>query len=273
MTLDNDVMTLDALEFGYEPGRAIVRGLSGRLKAGRLTTLIGPNAAGKSTLMRMMLGQARPWSGAVRLDGEDVASMEARRRASLISYVPQRAGVGFAFSVEEVIEMGRFSQRTGHAAASGASSGAVQRAIEACDLSDLRDRVFTQLSFGQQQRVLLARAMAQAEGRGRVMLLDEPGSAMDLWHVHHMMGWLVRLARSGLGVLVVLHDLNLAARYADEVWLMDGGRLAAEGAWEKVMTPELLEPVYRVDLRPVQRAAGERPVFVVEPREPVGDRL
>lgn len=268
------LVALEGVEYGYAPGRPIVKGLSGAVRAGKLTALIGPNAAGKSTLLKLMLGQARPWRGSVKLGGSEVWSMGAAERARLISYVPQRAGVGFAFSVEQVVGMGRFAQGAGIAADRAAAEGA----LEACDLTGLRERVFSELSFGQQQRVLLARALAQARGRGRLMLLDEPGSAMDLWHVHHMMGWLVRLARSGLGVVVVLHDLNLASRYADEVWLMDQGGLVAAGSWGEVLRPGLLEPVYRVGLK-VALVEGEgaghggRPVFCVEPREGSDDRL
>jgi len=99
-----------------------------------------------------------------------------------------------------------------------------------------------------------------------VMLLDEPGSAMDLWHVHQMMGMLAGFARRGLAVLIVLHDLNLAARYADEVWLMQRGKLVASGTWNEVLRPDVLEPVYRVSLTAVASPGNAgRPVFVAEP--------
>jgi iron complex transport system ATP-binding protein len=250
-------LTLRDVRFGYDPGCEIIRGLTATLEPGKLTTLIGPNAAGKSTLMRLMLGQLAPSAGSVRLGKREVSAMSPDRRAAWVSYVPQRAGVSFAFSVEQVVAMGRFAQR--------ANPGAVEDAIRQCDLDDLRRRPLNQLSFGQQQRVLLARAMAQAAESGRIMLLDEPGSAMDLWHVHHMMGLLRELVTRGMAVLVILHDLNLAARYADEVWLLHDGVLAARGGWAEVLTPAVLEPIYRVRLRPMAAAAGERPVFAVEP--------
>lgn len=257
MTVDEQAMSLDAVRFGYERGRAIVEGLSASLSGGRLTVLLGPNAAGKSTLMRLMLGQLKPWEGVVSVCGRPVSALSVRERAAMVSYVPQRATVGFAYTVEEVVEMGRY--------ASASPRSAVDEAMEACDLTGVRGRIFAELSFGQQQRVLLARAMAQAAGGGRVMLLDEPGSAMDLWHVHQMMGRLKTLAAQGMAVLVVLHDLNLAARYADDVWLMDEGKRVAGGAWDRVMRAEVLEPVYRVKLEAVAGAEGGRPVFRVEP--------
>lgn len=257
---DSGVLTLEGVEFGYEPSQPVVRGVGGSLQGGRLVALIGPNAAGKSTLLRLMLGQLRPDAGHMRLAGLDVAAMSPRDRAARVSYVPQQGSLGFAFTVREVVAMGRF--------AAGRDANTVDHAIEQCDLAPIRDRVFAHLSAGQQQRVMLARAIAQAGGRGRLMLLDEPGSHMDLWHVHAMMRLLVGLTGAGLAVLVVLHDLNLAARYADEVWLMHEGRVVEAGAWDRVMQPAHLEPVYRVRLRAVNGAAGGRPVLVVDPDSP-----
>ncbi len=184
-----DVLAVQDVHFAYETDQPILRGLTGRLSAGRLGVLIGPNAAGKSTLLRLILGQLEPHAGDIQVAGEAVIAMSPRRRASVMSYVPQRAGVGFAFNVDEVVTMGRYAQP--------AAPEAVERALVACELLGLRRRVYSQLSFGQQQRVLLARAMAQASGGGRLMLLDEPGSAMDLWHVHHMMAVLRNLTRGG----------------------------------------------------------------------------
>lgn len=286
---EGPVASLKAVDFGYEPSTPVVRAVTAQLHAGRLCALIGPNASGKSTLLKLMLGQLDPWEGAVSLAGRPVAGLSYRRRAALASYVPQKGSVSFAFTVREMVKMGRY--------AVGEDDGAVDEALGMCDLVGLEGRVYAQLSGGQQQRVLLARALAQSRDAGRVMLLDEPASGMDLWHVHQTMRLLRGLAHgqtgaaatssvrgaavgAGLGVLVVLHDVNLAARYADDVWLMDGGRLAAAGSWDRVLTPKLLEPVYRVGFKPMQppddspdRTSGtdrsRRPVFWIDP----GDRI
>ncbi len=261
-------MELTEVSYGYEPGRAVLTGVTGALAAGRVTALIGPNAAGKTTLLRVMLGQLRPDSGEVRVDGQSVEAVSPGRRARLISYVPQRGLVSFAFTVEQVVTMGRFAARP--------DDTAIDEALAATDLTEHRARVYQELSAGQQQRVLLARALAQSAREGRVMLLDEPGSAMDLWHVHRMMGTLRETAQRGLAVLVALHDLNLAARYADDVWLLNDGQLAAAGRWDQVLQPAVLEPVYRVGMTPLTvgdaaggvsgaTSGGGRPVFHVEP--------
>ncbi len=243
------VMRVHGLRFGYQPGRAVIEAMEAELAPGRLVALIGPNAAGKTTLLRLLLGQLEPWSGRVEVGGRAVAELSARRRAAWLSYVPQRGGAGFAFTVRQVVAMGRY--------ATGPDAAAVERALDACDLTDLAERVYQELSAGQQQRVLLARAVAQSDGGGRAMLLDEPVSSMDLWHAHRTMQRLVQWTRGGPAALVVLHDLNLAARYADDVWLMDRGRLVAAGDWSAVMRPAVLEPVYRVRLRAHGAGDGE----------------
>jgi len=254
-------LALDSVTFGYTPGRPVVRGVTAALSEGRLTAVLGPNAAGKTTLLRLMLGQLTPEAGSLTLAGEPLGRLDSRRRARLISYVPQRGSVGFAFPVRRVVAMGRFSH--GEPAEGGA---AVDLALDALSLAGLADRPFHELSGGQQQRVLLARATAQAHGGGRVMLLDEPTAGLDLAHVHGAMRLVRRLARSGLAVAVVLHDLSLAARYADDVWLLQNGALHADGPWDAIMRPEVLEPVYGVGLRRLSiDPASARPVFVVDP--------
>ncbi|MAE62088.1 MAG: hypothetical protein CMJ49_12110 [Planctomycetaceae bacterium] len=242
----------------------VVQEVSVPVQAGRVHALIGPNASGKTTLVKLMLGLLRPWRGRVRLGGRPARRVGGRARASTMSYVPQRSSVNFAFSVRQVVALGRFALQP--------DDQAVESALEDCDLADLGHRPYTELSVGQQQRVLLARAIAQSAGAGRVMLLDEPTSAMDPAHVHRLMAHVRRLAVGGLAVVMVMHDLNLAARYADEVWVMEGGRIVAGGSWDVVLTPEVLEPIYQVSIRAVMvegdgdeagTGASVRPVFDV----------
>ena len=251
------VLRIDALWFGYRSDRPIITGCSAQLSRGQVCALVGPNAVGKSTLLRLMLGHLKPWSGAVTLEPHaNVYGLDATKRAAWLSYVPQWSHTAFAFTAQQVISMGRH--------ALPADDEAIESAIHENDLNQIRDRVFTHLSAGQRQRVMLARAMAQAAQQGKVMLLDEPTSALDLKHVHQTMATLVNLARSGLAVLVVVHDLNLAAQYADIVWLLDQGRLAAVGPWQMVLNPAVLEPVYGTQLRTVSLPGRSRPLFTVE---------
>ena len=252
---ESPVLAARDVTFGYTPDSTVLRSVSCELRPGRLTALIGPNAGGKSTLLNLLLGQLQPTQGSIQLLGDEVSQMHPPSRAALMSYVPQRGQVSFAFTVRQIVKMGRHALAT--------SENAVDSAIEQADLQSLADRVYHELSVGQQQRVVLARAIAQSIDQGAVMLLDEPVSAMDLWHVHHTIANLRRLADEGLAVLVVLHDLNLAAQYADDVWLLSCGEIASQGPWQDILKPEILEPIYRVKLTTMQPADADRPVLVV----------
>ena len=258
-----EALALADIRFGYTSGQPIIEHFTAQVQQGQVIALIGPNAVGKSTLLRLMMGQLTPWTGTIALCGKPIGKFSAADRAAWLSYVPQRAAASFAYTVREVVEMGRF--------ALSPDPSAVQQALEVCDLFKLAETVYAMLSVGQQQRVMLARAIAQSQGRGKIMLLDEPGSAMDLWHTHHTMLLLRKLAADSpqkMGVVVVLHDLNLAARYADAVWLMHEGRLIAQGPWQDVLRPEILDPVYGVKLTPLSVPERTRPIFDVTFEDP-----
>ncbi len=248
----------EQLSFGYRLDDPVISQTDAVLSPGRLTVLIGPNATGKTTLLRLMLGQLSPQRGRVLLDGWDITGVPAAVRARRVGYVAQRSPVAFGFSVGQIVAMGRFAQRDGNEAA-------VERALRDCDLMSVVDRPYNELSGGQQQRVSVARALAQSgwgePGRGRAILLDEPVASADLRHAHQTLELLKRAADADRAVLAVLHDLNLAARWADEVWLMDGGAIACAGSWEQVLTSVRLEPVYGAKLTPLIPPGGGRPVF------------
>lgn len=266
-------MHLNDVHFGYRAHTEVVCGVSAELSAGRVTALVGPNAAGKSTLLRLMLGHLKPRRGQVMLDGESVWAMSACQRAARLAYVPQRTMAEVALTVEQVVALGRFALPV--------DDEAVAQALSVCGLSDLRDEVFSRLSAGQQQRVALARAVAQVSQvshvsspdspAGRFMLLDEPVNAMDLKHVHAALALLSKLAARGLGVLIVLHDLNLTAAYAQIVWLMNEGKLVQAGPAEAVLTPAVLEPVYGVALRSQPVEGQARPMLFVQPSRTLMD--
>lgn len=252
---ESPVIAVSDVTFGYERSRAVVERISAGLMPGRLTAVVGPNAAGKTTLLRLMLGLLRPWSGQVEVGRVPVHRMSPRDRARWLSYVPQRPGVRFGFTVRQVVAMGAHTTP-------GETRDVIDRVIEQAGLTEIADRVFQQLSGGQQQRVLLARAQVQSADSGRAMLLDEPGSHLDLHHRHATMRRLRDLTGQGLAVLVVLHDLDLAARYADDAWLVDQGRLVAAGRWDEVLTPARLEPVYGLPLTQID-SNTDRPLLVV----------
>ena len=244
------------LTFGYDPAQPVLgaaveqedaaAGLHLQVRSGRLTALLGPNGSGKSTLLRLLLGQLRPDRGAVTLMGRDLRAWRPRELARRVAYVPQRGSVSLGFTVREVVAMGRF--------AFGDRAGVVE-AMAALDLAGLADRPVRELSGGQQQRVLLARAWAQSRGElggarpAAGVLADEPATHLDLRHVQESMKLLKALAAEGCAVLVVLHDLSLAQRWADEVVLLHRGVVAAQGSPADVLTPQQLRPIFGVDFR------------------------
>lgn len=241
-------IALDNLGFSY--GRMqVLRNITARAEAGRITAILGPNAAGKSTLLRCAIGALKPSQGSAVIDGKPVQSLHARELASHLAYVSQRPVVSAAFTVRQVVELGRYALT--------ADAGAVQNAIERMELVEIADRPYPALSVGQQQRVALARALAQL-GPAQNLVLDEPASAMDLRHVAATMTVLRELADQGCTVLLAMHDLPLAAGMADDVWLLDRGGLVAAGPTGDVMTLERLRAVFGVEFQWIDLPDGGR---------------
>ncbi|MDS1112777.1 heme ABC transporter ATP-binding protein [Gordonia westfalica] len=220
-------------------GREVVRGVSLEVHPGEIVTLVGPNGCGKSTLLSVLSGTRKPQSGRVTIDGRDVASTSLRELARHRSVVTQQNRVDTPFTVAEVVAMGRYPWlRTPKAAESPA---VIADAVDLCELADIVDRPFAQLSGGQQARVSLARALAQDTP---VMMLDEPTAALDIHHQEQVLE-ILRIHRdAGNAVLLVVHDLTLAAAYADRVAVMKHGELLAVGPTDEVMTAELLSRTY-----------------------------
>lgn len=235
-------------------GRAILDDVSVAMPASVLTAIVGPNGAGKSTLLSVLTGALRPDRGHASLDDRDLRSWPARDLACRRAVLAQHATLGFPLSVLEVVAMGR-------APMVGQSSHdldnlLVSRALAQTGTAHLADRVYTTLSGGERQRVQLARVMVQiSDARtdgvlaGRYLMLDEPTSSLDLPHQHVCLSIPQDFARRGAGVVVVLHDLNLAAMFADRICLMENGRVVAAGSPEQVLVEPLLERVFGLPLR------------------------
>ena len=244
-------LVIDNLCFSYSR-RKVLSNLSMRTAAGRITALLGPNAAGKSTLLRCIVGLLRPTSGVVRIDGMAAHRIRARDLAARLAYVPQRSVVSAAFTVREIVELGRYALPP--------DAGVVEHAIDRLDLSELADRRYPELSVGQQQRVTLARALAQLSPTGH-LLLDEPLSAMDLRYVQHALILLRELAEGGVTIVIAMHDISLAAALADEAWLLDEGSLVADGEVANVLTLKRLKTVFHVDFQWLETEPGTPSLF------------
>lgn len=220
-------------------GRDVVRDVSVTVRGGELVALVGPNGSGKSTLLSALAGLRPPRSGRITLGGDDLHALSARDLARRRSVVTQHNRTDTPFTVAEVVAMGRFPWLRTPAAAD--SPAVIADALEVCDLTDVADRPFAQLSGGQQARVSLARAIAQDTP---IMLLDEPTAALDIHHQEHVLDTLRTHRDTGAAVLLVVHDLSLAAAYADRVAVLADGALRAAGPTREVMTAELLSDTY-----------------------------
>jgi iron complex transport system ATP-binding protein len=244
--------------FSYR-GVVALDGVAFTAREGELVGLVGPNGAGKSTLVRLVAGLLRPTRGEVRLASLDPAAAPRREVARVCALVPQEPRAPWPFTVREAVMMGR-APRQGLLALPGKLDlGAVEGALQACDLVDLADRRLHQLSGGERRRVFFARALAQEP---RLLLLDEPTAFLDLAHQVMVMRMARVAARGGLGVVAVLHDLNLAAAACDRLVVLSHGKVVAEGAPSDVLTPERVSAVWGLPVWRGENGASGTPVVL-----------
>jgi len=224
-------------------GVEVLSDVSLTIERGEFLALVGPNGVGKSTLLQTMGGLVPPSAGTVLVDDQAIESLSARQTARLVASVPQDTAFDFDFSVREIVEMGRTPYRKRLRRAPDLDGPAqVDRALERTETARFADRSVASLSGGEKQRVLLARALAQD---ALALLLDEPTASLD---INHQVRTLDLVASLGETVVAAIHDLELAARYADRVALLSDGAVRAVGAPDAVLPPELLESVFGVDV-------------------------
>ncbi|GAA2087528.1 heme ABC transporter ATP-binding protein [Aeromicrobium tamlense] len=246
-------------------GRAIVRGVDLDVRHGEVLALVGPNGAGKSTLLGALTGDVPIAEGEVRLDGRPLGDWSAGDLARTRAVLLQANQVSFPFTVREVVEMGR-NPWTGHASAAD-DDAAIAEAIDRSDVAHLLDRPFTALSGGEKARASLARVLAQ---RTDVVLLDEPTAALDLRHQEEVMVVARDLAATGRAVVVVLHDLSLAAARADRIAMVHDGRIVSVGTPAEVLTPERVEEVYGIGVHVLPAPDGH---LIVVPHRGLSDTV
>ncbi len=239
-------MTLIARGMGVEAGGAtLVAGADLTVSPGELVVLLGPNGAGKTSLLRAAIGLT-PATGSATLNGNATASMPPAARARALSYLPQMRSLAWPARVCDVVALGRFAHGVTLGRLSPRDAEAVDAALARCDLTALADRATDTLSGGELARVHLARALA---AEAPLIVADEPVAALDPRHQHRVMGLLRDFVRGGGGALAVLHDLALAAAYADRLVWMKDGRVVAEGPVRETMTVERIAQVYGVRAR------------------------
>ncbi|MGH7458464.1 MAG: ABC transporter ATP-binding protein [Longimicrobiaceae bacterium] len=232
----------DQLTFSYRGAkRPALEGVTLEIRA-HCTALLGPNGSGKSTLLRLLLGTVEPGSGEVRFRGRQLAAWGRRQLALEAGVLPQLEEAPFPLTVRELVAMGRYPHLGPWRREGADDRRAIRAALERCDVARLTDRLVQTLSAGERQLARLARALAQEP---RVLILDEPTVALDIRHEMAIFELLRALGGAGVTVLLVTHQLNLAARYADRLVVLDQGRLAAEGSPPEVLTRALVERVWR----------------------------
>ena len=236
--------------YGDQP---VLRDASIAVEPGQLVGLIGPNGAGKTSLLKIAAGLLEPAAGELRWGERSLQAMPAPERARYLGYLPQGAPAHWPLSVERVVELGRVPHRAWWQRLSDADQQAIERAFAQADIDMLRGRIVTTLSGGERARVMLARVFAT---RPQVILADEPVASLDPFHQLQVMETLREHAATGGGVLVVLHDLNLAARYCDRLLLLDRGAVVAEGTTRQVLDDPALASTYAVSVEVLEDDSG-----------------
>lgn len=232
------LLSVEEVSFAYGD-RQILQRVSFVLEPGTFTALLGPNGAGKTTLIKSVLGLLAPLSGTIRLEGVPVRELSPKERAKRMAYVSQEPFFTFPLTVEAFVGLGRYPHGRG---GDHRPCAAVESALEAAGCASLRDRLFTTLSGGERQKVLVARALAQSRC---LLLLDEPTAHLDLSHQMRILERLKTMCKEeGLTVLAVLHDLNLASLFSDRVLLMKGGALSGSGPVALVLTERSVADVF-----------------------------
>jgi iron complex transport system ATP-binding protein len=238
-------------------GTLVVDGASFDLKAGEFSVLIGPNGAGKTTLARALAGLI-PAEGRIAIEGRSLASLTPRQRAQRIAYLPQGHVFHWPMAVAAIVALGRHPHADVFSGLSEADRTAVDHALKATDTLPFAARAVTTLSGGERARVALARALAS---EAPILIADEPTVSLDPRHQLVVMELLAGVAHAGAAVLAIVHDLALAARFADRILVLERGRLNAQGTAREVLTPERIASVFGVEAEIIDSSVGPLPIL------------
>ena len=239
-----------------------------RVEPGEIVAVVGPNGAGKSTLLRVAAGERMPTEGVTTIDGKPINQIDPRQLALFRAVLPQQSFLQFGFTVGEVVLLGR----TPHAQrpSRNADREAVAWAMDKVEITHLRERRYPSLSGGEKQRVHLARALAQlgdprSADKPGYLLLDEPTASLDLAHQHAVLRTARDIADSGCGVLVILHDLNLAAEYAERMAILSKGELLADDTPKRALDPVIIEEAFGIPVFVMDHPCRACPLVVTAP--------
>lgn len=257
-----EMLVADGLHKSY-PNRRVLCGVSLSVSPGEVLGIVGPNGSGKTTLLRLLTGEELPDKGEVRLDGRPLCDWSQREKARRLAVLPQEGLPSVPFTVREVVEMGRHPHQGFWPWAGERDRHVVESVLLETGLQADRDRHVDQLSGGERQRVAIAKAMAQDP---RVLILDEPTTFLDIAHQLGMLDWIRSWSqREGIAVLIVLHDLNLAALYCDRILMLKEGTCFAQGSPSEILTPDRIRKVYGVQPVLTRHPVTHAPQVLLQP--------
>jgi len=257
--MTNHELRAEGITVGYDE-REVLSMLDLTVPDGKTTVIVGPNACGKSTLLRTLARLLRPTGGVVSLDQRPVQQYRGKHLATILGLLPQQPIAPDGITVSDLVARGRYPRQGLLGQRTAADSAAVAAALLATDTVDLADRRIEELSGGQRQRVWIAMALAQ---QADILLLDEPTTFLDVTHQIEVLDLLVDLnRREGTTIVMVLHDLNLAARYADHLIVMSAGRIVAQGTPREVITTEIVRESFALESTIIEDPVSASPMVV-----------
>ena len=259
--MKKEILRISRLDWGYN-GKSVLKDVTLRIPEGSFTGIIGPNGAGKTTLLKLVLSLLPPEKRSIFIDGRDTAGLSRKIMARTLSYVPQTPGVDFGFTVKEMVAMGRNPHIQAFSGGTPEDESIINKAIEDTRIEHLRSKNVQTISGGELQRVIIARALAQNPS---ILALDEPTNHLDLNHQIKILSLIKKLStEKGITVLAVLHDFNHALQYCDNLVLMDKGTVTASGLPEEVITPEIIERMYHLEIAIEKNPFTGKPYMVVK---------
>ncbi len=237
-----EILAAENISFGYQPDKLLLNNFTLRFARESFSALIGPNGSGKSTVFKLLTGYLKPRHGKVSFYQQPLQHFKPQQRARKMAVVPQYINAALPYSVYQLVAMGRMSRLSHFAPVGQRDREEIERALELMDIGHLREQQFNCLSGGEQQRAVIAAAMAQEP---ELLLLDEPTASLDLGHSHALMRLLCRLNRDKkLTIILISHDIQLAAHYCQQLILLDAGEIVVSGKPEEVIQPEHIMRVY-----------------------------
>lgn len=244
-------------------GVQLISDVSLNLNAGEVITIVGPNGAGKTSLARALTGELPLSHGEILLNDKPLRQHQRQDRARQLAVLAQQTSLNFPFLVSDVVHLGRIPHQSGRQI----DFEVVTQVLTAMDMVARADNIYTWLSGGEKQRVQLARVMAQiwraVDSSSRVLILDEPTASLDVAHTGQLMRMVKQLAEGGVGVIMILHDFNLAARYADRILVLKNSRLEAEGEPGTVLTESNMRRLFDVECRIIPHPDSGRPMVFI----------